>query len=136
MALLMMMTDSVTEIYRAFVLYFVSLSNKRTCPYMELFFISSQKRQCGHGKKKYPRRIYGDDRPTSESATFYLPLKQNDKLNTYKFSFISILLRRIFNTVLQNSRTISEIFKQFAVTNCSNERPGSIVTETLKTELL
>ena len=61
---------------------------------------------------KYQRRIYQDDRPTLESATFYLlSEEQDDKFSIYKFSTISFLTRTIFHVVLQNSRKVSELFK-------------------------
>ena len=41
-----------------------------------------------------------------------------------------------FFTTLELYRVTGIIIKQFVVTNCSKERPGSIVTETLKNGIL
>ena len=45
---------------------------------------------------------------------------------------------RIFKNILNLYQNIglNNFFKQFLATNCSKERPGSIMTETLKSGIL
>ena len=51
------------------------------------------------------------------------------------FFYLSVLFYQFYQEAVGNQALLVKGVKQFVVTNCSKERPGSIVTETLKNRI-